>query len=573
MTISARIQIWLSKPTNAVLLLTLSGLLAYINCLHNAMFWDDNDFILNNIYIQDWKYWPHFFTDNILAGTHLLSNYWRPLLQAIFAVEWHLWADWVTGWHIMSVIFHIADGVLIFILLKRLFQDHWLALFTALVFILHPLQTETVVYANSFGDSLCLFFMLAGLVFFVNRRNSAGYLASLACFALGLMSKELGIILPLLILLCDGILLKRDALGANRYRALLTDLLPFLAIAITYAILRATILRFTTTFNYYPDDPEFMNNILVRAGAFFQTVPAYIGLMFWPATLQYDRHLEIPRIFWTPEIISGGLIIAGLLLLIWTLRRKEPAIAFGLTWFLITLLPYSNIFVIVNGRIFEHFLYIPLIGVGMAIAGTMRMLTRQRPHLKWPLGIAVVLILLALGIRTTWRNTDWRTAIRFYEQIVLVEPHNYRAMNNLGMEYADKKRLAQAETAYRNAMSIDPTNAVAYHNLGNLLKDTSRKDEAIQMFERAIALQPNFVFSYKSLARLYLERKNYARTRQLLEIFYNLSDEKLPTLDTLIRIAIVDGKLAEAKRYLKELLRIDPQNTLAQNLFNKLSTQ
>src|SRR5437762_2749445 len=104
----------------AVLLIVLAGVIAYHNCLPNEMFWDDDDFILNNRFIRDFHYWPLWFSQNLVAGSYLVSNYWRPLLLTVFALEWHWWQGWVYGWHAVSVLFHILSATTLYFVFNRL---------------------------------------------------------------------------------------------------------------------------------------------------------------------------------------------------------------------------------------------------------------------------------------------------------------------------------------------------------------------------------------------------------------------------------------------------------------------
>src|SRR5690349_15073190 len=94
---------WLSKifrsNKGCVLVLIGLGLFIYLWSLPNEMFWDDDDFILKNRYIKEWQYLPQYFSQNLVAGSYLNSNYWRPFLLMVFATEWHLWKDWPPGWH------------------------------------------------------------------------------------------------------------------------------------------------------------------------------------------------------------------------------------------------------------------------------------------------------------------------------------------------------------------------------------------------------------------------------------------------------------------------------------------
>ncbi len=148
----------------AILLIVLVGMIAYHNCLPNEMFWDDDDFINNNRYIRDFHYWPLWFSQNLVAGSYLVSNYWRPLLLIIFSIEWHWWHNWVYGWHAVSVGVHILAGVTLYFLINRLFAVNLLALLVALIFVAHPVHNEAVVYVNSMGDSLATFIVLSSLL-------------------------------------------------------------------------------------------------------------------------------------------------------------------------------------------------------------------------------------------------------------------------------------------------------------------------------------------------------------------------------------------------------------------------
>jgi hypothetical protein len=174
------------------------------------MFWDDNDFILNNQFIKNWHYLPKYFSENIIAGAGLLSNYWRPVLLFVFSLQWHLWQDWPAGYHFINASFHITDTILLYFLLFSLFKKRWLAGLTALIFLAHPLQTEAVSYVSGLGDSLSTFFLFLSIIFYLKHRlsqkppsKSSFYFLSLLMYPLALMAKETAFVTPLLIFIVD----------------------------------------------------------------------------------------------------------------------------------------------------------------------------------------------------------------------------------------------------------------------------------------------------------------------------------------------------------------------------------
>jgi hypothetical protein len=142
------------------LLLFAIALLLYVPTLHSQLFWDDNDFIVNNTYIKDWGQYKNLWTQNVIAGSNLNSNYWRPGLLTVFSIEWHLWGNSPVGFHAVNSVFHALNAVLIFLILYYLFKKKSIAFFSALIFVIHPLQTEAVSYANSFPTSFFYFTMV-----------------------------------------------------------------------------------------------------------------------------------------------------------------------------------------------------------------------------------------------------------------------------------------------------------------------------------------------------------------------------------------------------------------------------
>lgn len=553
-----------ARNTNVILLLVAAAILTYCLCLPNQMFWDDDDFILKNLFIQDWKYWPNFFTKNVLAGNHLLSNYWRPLLQATFAVEWHLWTDWVYGWHAVSIAVHTAAAIMLFYVLNTLLANRTLAILAALLWLVHPAHTEAVVYPNSLGDSMATFFILAGIFLYARFRRagvrapgSSAWWLALLMYPLALLSKETGILLVAFIALADFFFLTPQDVFLKKAGRVLAALWPFIVMACVYILLRATVLNFNNSFNFYHEDTPFTTHFGMRLAAFFRAIALYAGFIFTPYDLRVERLVTPPASFLVPDVLWGITLcatLAGLAALNW---NKRPAVAFGALWAFTGILPTCNLFVIINALVYEHFLYSAMIGIiliVLLIANDRAVTERQRrTFIACVLGVACI-----FGVRSAWRCLDWRTAIKFYEQLAVTAPTSYRVINNLGMSYANAGLVDKAAITYRRAIDLDPTNAVAYHNLGNIYRDAGQWALAEANYEKAISTQPNFIFSYKSLAQVLLNQENYGEARRVLEQYYQMCDEKPYILDLLVKIAYREGAYADAKRYLATQLQMKP---------------
>lgn len=565
----------LKKPFSKylVILLFIVGFVLYINTFQNQLFWDDDDSIFKNHYIQNWQYFPKYFSENLIAGAGLLSDYWRPILLSVFSFEWHLWQNWAPGYHFVNTSFHIANAILLFFILFYIFKNRWLTFFTALIFLVHPLQTEAVTYVSGLGDSLSVFFIFLGALFYVKFRvsrktllKSSFYFLSPIMYILALMSKETAIIMPALIFVVDFFFLSHHQAELS-FKAKLKEIgkaiLPFLILTGIYVLLRATVLNFVNTFNLYNEKNIFTTNFHVRSFTFFRILTIYFRLLFWPFNLHMERGVEIATSFFSPSVIFGGFIFLGLLALAFSQFKRFPVLSFGILWFFIGLAPTSNLLIPINGLLYEHWLYLPLIGIFLILIW-LGMLIGTRYNLrKILLGVLIVLLVL-LSALTINRNRDWRDPTTFYNQTLKYAPNSYRVINNLGMAYADKGNHEQAEKTYQRAISLDPSNPVAFHNLGNTYRETGQIDLAIENFKTAISLNPQFIFSYNVLIGLYLENKNYQEAREVLENYLDYSNSKIDTLFLLAQIATKEKDFKAALFYLEKALAIDPKNQLIQ---------
>ncbi len=556
----------------AILILIVLGGLIYIFSLPNAMFWDDEDFILKNVFLRDWHDFPRFFSENVIAGSHLLSNYWRPLLLTVFSAEWHLWHGRPAGWHLVNFGVHLADSILLFFLIRRLFGLPRLAFLVSLLFLIHPIQTEAVVYINSLGDPLSVLFVFAGLIFYHRSRtsnNENDYALSMFMYILGLLSKETAFMMPSLLFLVEFFLLDPGLSTRQKWKQILRWLWPFILMAGIYLGLRATVLNFNGTFNFYKEPDLFSTNWAIRLFTFFRVLTVYLGLLIWPIHLHVERSVPIATSIFRTDVFLGCLVFFGALIAIFRLGRKRPLINFSLGWFFLTLLPASNLFIPINALLYEHWLYVPMIGFLLPLLGEGLKLA-ERYHLKVILCVCFLLSAFSFSFLSIQRILEWRDPIRFYELTLEYAPKSYRVINNLGMAYADRGFLDKAQAAYERAISIDPSNPVAHHNIGNLFLAQNRLEAARKEYETAIRVDPKFLFTYPYLANLYLRTNDYPSARRTLEKLFPYSQDPLGTLQTLFDIALQEKNYPAAFTYITRALALSPHNWMIQKSFQEL---
>lgn len=354
-------------------------------------------------------------------------------------------------------------------------------------------------------------------------------------YTLALMSKETAIIMPALLFLVVFFSPSRREGGDQegvRVRSILTKIWPYLALAAIYVGLRATTLNFQNSFNLYNEQNIFTQSILVRILTFFRILTEYFGLMFWPAHLHMERSVALATHLNSLSVLVGAAIFVLTLTLAILLWRKARPVSFGLFWFLVGIAPTSNIAVPINGLLYEHWLYLPLIGIFLAVLWAGAWLAEKLNLKAAALGLICVVV-AAFAVRSMIRNTDWHDPIRFYTKTLAYAPDSYRLWNNLGMAYADVPSYHEAENAYQHAISLRPGDAVAIYNLANTFRDTGKTEQAIEYYNRALTADPNFTYSLNALLALYLREKRFHAARKLMEQYYPDSLEKTQYIEKL----------------------------------------
>lgn len=555
------------KKSYTIWLLIITGYVVFINSLGNQMFWDDLDNITNNRYVHDLAFFPNYFSENLLAGSSLGSNYWRPAMLTVWALEYALWGNFSAGFRFINISLHISSAILIYFLLNKLFKKPAISLIISMIFLVHPLQTEAITYISGISDPLSTLFMISGLLFGLTAVSKEFgirpllLLFSALSFVLALMTRETTlIILPSLLVLSLFFYLDKRINFRQIFLIIFRVIWPYLLIGTIYFLLRASVLNFGGTFNLYETQNEYTQSILLRFLTFLRVLSEYVLLLIYPHDLHMERTVLIARSILEPGVLVGFGLLLGMILTGFLTLRKFSVISFGIFWFLVTLFPISNILIPVNSIMYEHWLYLPMIGFFLSLIYGLYLIYLRLPKVL-PLFLGVLILYISfLSVKTMVRNTEWADPIKFYNQVLRYSPDSLRVLNNLGMSYAETGDNQNAIKTYGKAITIDPKNSVPYHNLGNSYKALKQFDLAITNFEKAIELQPNFVFSYNSMTDLYLGQKDYGNAKKTMARLLNHTSNKFAIYFSLAQIAVMEKNYPEALEYLREAQVLDPTN-------------
>ncbi len=484
--------------------------ITYINILPNQLFFDDEELIYKNSYVQNISNLPKYFFTNMIAGAGKVSNMYRPFLTLSFAIDYSIWQANPFGFHLTSIILHAVNGILIFFLIYKLFKNRSIALLTALFFIVHPIQSEAIAYASGRTDPLYTFFLLTALNLFLSvitfeKVKTLTYLGTLFSFLLSILSKETAIILPFILIL---IFLTQKKQEKYNLRKIFFLTLPFFLVDAIYILLRLTFLNFTNTLNFYTNSDisnqisVYSQNILVRLYTFTKVFFDYIGIIIFPKDLIIARSPTIINTFLNPWVLSFIIIFSvaiGILI-----KTRNKFFLFAFFWFFITVLPVSGI-IPINNIIAEHYLYLSSLAFFLVIAYFINWLFKKTYAFQEKSTLIVVLIILfsVLMTRTIIRTFDWRDPITFYTKSLQQSPDNIPMRNNLAMSFAEQGKLESAINQYKQLIAIADVYPNTHHNLANAYIKLGKYKEAEQEYLTAIKMDPNFYFSYYALVDLY----------------------------------------------------------------------
>jgi len=469
----------------SVLLIIILGLVAYSNSFKGQFVWDDVIIINDNPHIKNWSNLPNIFTHNKIEGE--LKKLYRPTQMLTYMADYSIWKLNVAGYHLTNLMLHILVALGIYWFINILYHDNILSTATSLLFITHPIHSEAVYYISGRADSLGLIFLLLSFISYIkNSDNMGGYVLMLSSYMLALLSRESGIILPVLLLLYHY---------AFKDKVRLKEFSSILAITIIYAGLRLTILKLPTS------NIAASYNLLQRLPGFFAAIFEYVRLLILP----FDLHMEYgPRLFnpADPKVVIGIIITASSIAYALSKKSAKGVVFFSTLWFFIALLPVSNVIYPINAYMAEHWLYLPSIGFFLILAKVLRTLYGRKEF-----KIFAVLIVAGLSAfysyLTIRQGGYWKDPVSFYERTIQYAKESDRMYNNLAIIYKDIGKYDKAIPLYKKAIELNPKYAGACTNLGLAYDAIGRYEDAIASYKQAIKANPDFADAYHNLGVVY----------------------------------------------------------------------
>ncbi len=580
-----------SGPLMAFFLITLLTLIIYLPSVNGPFVLDDEVNIVRNQRLLDFaNFWPP-------AGS-------RYLAYLTFAINYSIGGLRTTGYHLLNMAIHIASALTLYGTVRALFRTPAMmgravgcsdtagarlsgqtALLTALIFTVHPLNTQAVIYITQRFTVLASLFYLLALYLYLKFREGKGpsslyYILSIVSAILASKTKEISFTLPFVIALAEFVFLARPGQRPSRKRLL--GLLPFGIVLIIIPLsifgpelglwsVKTVVDDGYTRVQQILDIKELSSyNYLMTE---FTVVPRYIGLFFmpWPLNLDYDYPLYSS--FFSAPVMAGfaflSLIFLGALGAARLARqRARPLLLLassGVLWFFITLSIESTV-IPIRDVIFEHRMYLPGAGLAVAVASFLVYVLGRRSRGAVPAGRAVLITALVITAPytalATARSLVWSDKISLYEDIVQKSPRKARARNNLGALYASKGMLDKAIVQFRKALTLDPEYPGPHKNLARVLYGKGDIGGAIEEYRAAIVANPRDYEAHEALGALYSKAGLYEKSAREYKIVLNLVPRKTAARNNLANIYIHQKRYDEAIREYERVLAEAPDKTV-----------
>ena len=550
----------MSKRIFHVLLIIVVGLLAYSNTFYVPFHWDDTPNIIENHKLRDLNnFWP------------TSDSRWIGFLS--FALNYHFGGLNVTGYHIVNLIIHIFNAILVYWLVLLTFKTPYFsnsnppsppfgkggmggfALFSALLFVSHPIQTQAVTYIVQRFTSLATMFYLLSLVMYIKFRSEQSaisgqqklpatrytlYTVSLVSAILAMKIKEISFTLPIIIVLYEFMFFEGNI--KRRILYLLPLLLTMLIIPLSLIGIDKPIGDAIGELREASQETEEIPRWSYLFTQ-FRVIVTYIRLLFLPINQNLDYDYPLYHSFSNPQVFLSFLFllsICGLgVYLSYRSRHNLTSspfanppsppfdkggmggfpdfriISFGIFWFFITLSVESSI-IPIRDVIFEHRLYLPSIGAitafSMAVFYVFHFIIQRSristSHFSLPTSYFFLLsaIVIVFAIATYQRNIIWQDRVSLWEDVVKKSPNKARGHSNTGYLYDDNGLTDKAIEEYQIAIRLKPDYADAHNNLGVAYYNKGLTDKAIEEYQIAIRLKPDYIEAYYSLGAAYKDK-------------------------------------------------------------------
>ena len=515
--------------------------------------WDDQLYVTANPHVLAGLTWQGVWW----ALTTAHSPYWHPLTWLSHMADVQLFGLDAGSHHLVNVVVHVINALLLFELLRSATRAHWPSAFVAAVFAVHPLHVESVAWIAERKDVLSVLFSLLALRIYVNyvRGGTRALLwAVVTLFICAVMCKPMAVTLPLIMLLLDFWPLQRRATSLEK--------MPLLMVAAVVSLVTVAVqwkVGAVADLEVFPWSRRLANAVT--------SYVLYLRDALWPSRLAAFYP-------WTPQVVWSQVVVALALLAAITVaafkwRRRYPFVLVGWLWYLGTLLPVIGLLQAGEQSRADRFMYFPLVGLSIIVAwGMATLASRNTGWTSRLIPIAATAALVACAAAARIQVRYWHDDVSLWRHATEVTDSNYLAYDLLGLAEKERREWDAALASYAKALVFSPPRqpefaALVHNNIAYVLVQQGRLPEAITHYRRAIAIRPELPESHLDLGATLVMAGKPAEAVPSYKEAIRLKPEMAPAHNGLGAALALQGQRREAIPQYREALQLDPTLALA----------
>jgi len=522
----------------SILLITALALAAYGNSLNNKFAFDDFMAVQGNTFITSFDNLRHFFDNGYYLASGETS--WRAVTTLSYFIDYHIWEFEPFGYHLTNLILHILNGVLLYFFLMRIIplMDNalyraikrdavWppllsIPLMASLIFVTHPVQSEAVNPPGFRHEVLFTFFFLAALIFYLKARSGAPgskkktyYALSAVSYLVSMLSKEMAIMLPGIVLLIEGVMFAKDRKENPFTREKIFAYAGYAVSLAIYIWVRFfwLVMPIEKEYSIFGRDKFLGGTIYHWFLTMSRILASYIKLFIIPKDLTPEHYIIASTSMREPAVFLSIIILT--LVFIYAVRwfRRSPLLTFGIFWIFIPLITVSNI-VPLSHKMAERYLYICMAGFSLFAASgitiaylSFREEKRRAASISLIAGLAI--ILSAYCAKAVFQNKIWHDNKTFWTTVVNSPgPHSARGYNSMGVIAIKEGDMERSMLFFAKALEVDPNYIQAYNNMALVHYKRGEYDEAIKLYKQVIGRKAHlgsydFIKVYSNLGGAY----------------------------------------------------------------------
>lgn len=574
------------------ILIVLLAVAVFYNSFNNSFHFDDSHYIVENPYIRDLRNIPSFFLSSRYSSfDRVFTGHYRPLLVTSYGINYAINRLNPVGYHLVNLLFHLGSAFLVFLIVEEMLNtgrrlkveggdkigndtsstcnflpttfylsDFFAPFMAGLIFLVHPFNSEVVNYITARSSVMCSFFYLLSFYMWIRFRGGMAeggrgrgflYIVSVISFILAMLTKEIAITLPVVLVVWDFYYSCASEKGTDLFFYRKINLSPFhylpyiLFVAIPYILYR--LFSFGNIAGGKMED--FYRNIITQPVVLLK----YLQLLLFPYGMTIDHDIKLAKSILTPSVIASIIGILVILCGAYLLCRRGgdwKVLSFFIVWFFITLLPTTII--PLNAVLQENRGYLAGIVFPVSIG---IILGRLNPRVYL---FSLVVMISMYSVLTLQRNSVWKNEYTLWADAVAKAPNSARAHDNLGLAYIERKEYEMALAEFKKTLELNPRYYLAYYNAGVVYQLKGELDLARYSYEECIRLNPRYFRAYYNLGIVYRKFGETGKAVSMYEKAISI-DPRHPFVYNNLGVAFMAMEdMERAEEAFKKAIEVDP---------------